>query len=130
MPELMNDSLENPSAFENGQLKFVKRIREFTSEKHFPIHLEFPDWNLNYDRYYRAFTHDCKKYFENLPEKIIDNEQLECKICSMYFNRGDKVKVLQCCHVYHGEFFISWLKYQNSSPMYSCVFIKCTVKNI
>ena len=50
-------------------------------------------------------------------EKNFENN--ECIICLEYMIKGDRVKILECGHMYHYDCIIEWFKRKRECPLCS-----------
>lgn len=56
----------------------------------------------------------------NMDDYIIlnkDFENNECLICLEYMIKGDKIKILECGHVYHYNCIKEWFKRKRECPL-------------
>lgn len=60
------------------------------------------------------------EFDENIKLSSCDMDKLECIICLVSFEKGDKLKLLFCTHRYHVDCIDSWLKKSSICP--SCKF--------
>ncbi|GER45271.1 RING/U-box superfamily protein [Striga asiatica] len=67
----------------------------------------------------------AKSFVENLPSVVLtkeeigenDNNGVACAVCKDEFVADEKGTKLPCCHLYHGDCIVPWLKIRNTCPV-------------
>ncbi|KAJ9147457.1 hypothetical protein P3X46_029619 [Hevea brasiliensis] len=60
----------------------------------------------------------AKRAVENLPLVCLGKEDfVVCAICKDEVKEGEMVNKLPCCHYYHGECIVPWLRIKNTCPV-------------
>ncbi|GAB2300116.1 hypothetical protein Dimus_034155 [Dionaea muscipula] len=58
----------------------------------------------------------ARRTIESLPEGLVEDGS-QCAICGDEFSADDKARQLPCCHHYHGDCIIPWLRMRNTCPV-------------
>ncbi|KAK6152652.1 hypothetical protein DH2020_012291 [Rehmannia glutinosa] len=63
----------------------------------------------------------AKSVVDNLPCVVLtkeeNNSEFVCAICKDEFAVGEKMTKMPCCHLYHGECILGWLRIRNTCPV-------------
>ncbi|CAI9758727.1 unnamed protein product [Fraxinus pennsylvanica] len=66
----------------------------------------------------------AKSVVENLPLVVLtkeevgeNNDSVVCTVCKDEVAIGEKVTRMPCCHLYHGDCILPWLKIRNTCPV-------------
>ncbi|KAG8384555.1 hypothetical protein BUALT_Bualt04G0130000 [Buddleja alternifolia] len=66
----------------------------------------------------------AKSVVENLPSVVLtkedvgeNNSVVVCAVCKDEASAGEKVTRMPCCHLYHGDCILPWLRIRNTCPV-------------